>query len=206
MSLWRAARRYRPTARTAELLVEEFGDEMLVYDQSNDRIHCLTATAWRVWGACDGKTTVDELAPALSLDPEVVHDALEQLEACELLGGGAGAGVTRREAAARLARIGAAAASAPLIYSIAAPTPALAASEATCEALGCGQTSTTCATAGCTVCQMKSCSGGSTSGSYCVAVCNTTNCSATTAKSKCSKTGCVCNPGTGTCTAIQCGA
>ena len=80
-------------------------------------------------------------------------------------------GVTRREATVRMAKLGAAAASAPLIYSIVAPTPALAASQAHCVGLGCNQDCGNCHQGGC------SCCVGSPSGHVCVADCTSTNCS-----------------------------
>ena len=138
-----------PLARTHELVTEEFADEVLVYDQRTSEAHCLSVNAARVWRACDGSTPVMSLAGSLSLEADTVARAIEELEACGLLeAGSAPVGVTRREVSSRVMRIGAAAASAPLIYSILAPTPALATSEATCFAIcdtGCGS----CKKAGC---------------------------------------------------------
>jgi hypothetical protein len=136
MSPWWRSRMRTPTARTDELLVEELGEELLVYDQRNDQVHCLGSAARTVWRACDGKTSVEQLGRALNLDCELVDRALGELEACGLLDDEAAGGVTRREATGRLARIGAAAASAPLVYSIAAPAPASAASLRMCLAVG----------------------------------------------------------------------
>lgn len=150
---WSAGSR-RPTARTAELLVEELGDELLVYDQRSDQVHCLSLAAGKVWRACDGKTSLEQLGSALNIDSELVDRALDELDACGLLDGEAPGGVTRREATARLVRTGAAAAAAPLIYSIAAPTPALAvtqnfcanhAANNGCAGVGTGTPSTACA-------------------------------------------------------------
>src|SRR5215213_9223849 len=87
-----------PSARTADLLVEEFGDELLIYDQRSDQAHCLTPAASRVWRACDGSTSVQQLGSALDLDAATLARALEELEACELLDYGPATGVTRREA------------------------------------------------------------------------------------------------------------
>lgn len=149
--LW-GSRTWKPRARTAELLVEELGDELMVYDQRDDQVHCLGPTARSVWHACDGKTSVEQLGRALSLEHGVVDRALGELEACGLLDGEATDGVTRREAGVRLAKMGAAAASAPLIYSIAAPAPALAVSPLFCQSLG------TAGCAGAIVNGAKSCS------------------------------------------------
>jgi hypothetical protein len=193
----RPVRMRAPLARTADLLVEEFGDELLIYDQRSDRAHCLSPAAARVWRACDATTTVEELCAALELDRGTLARALEELEACELLDSVPAAGVTRREATARLAKLGAAAATAPLIYSIAAPAPAMAATQAFCTSLGCPTGAsiaahrTFCSNQGCLLCQGRSCSGGSNSGSACVASC--TNCTAALINQRCSKTGCLLN-------------
>jgi hypothetical protein len=165
----------KPAARTAELLVEEFGDELLVYDQRSDHVHCLNAAVCRVWRACDGKTSVDQLAPGLNLDSELVARALAELEACGLLDSGAAVGVTRREAGARLARMGAAAAAAPLIYSIAAPTPAMAVTPGQCTAVGkciAIATATSACSAACVspcaCCRLTGCAGASKTWGLCL--------------------------------------
>jgi hypothetical protein len=112
-----------PTARTADLSVEEVGAELLVYDHTAARAHCLSETAARVWRACDGDTGLPVLANVLDLDVETVERALDELDSCGLLEATpAGiAGATRREFSLRSVKVGAAALSAPLIMSIAAP-------------------------------------------------------------------------------------
>ena len=197
-----------PWPERASFLVEEFDEELLIYDQQSDQVHCLSSIASAVWRHSDGRTLVEQLAAALKLDRDAVDHALQELDRSGLLESTPPAGLTRREAAARLAKIGAGAAAAPLVYSIAAPSPALAASEAFCEAVGCHQTTTTCSTVGCLLCRMTSCSGGNARGSYCVAVCSVTTCSATKANVLCGQSGCACNPGTGNkiCHSGQCGA
>jgi hypothetical protein len=124
-------KRGKPLARSEELVVEELGDELLVYDETSHRAHCLGSTAARVWRACDGETTVDALSARLDLDREMVARALDELRECELLEGESGAahvgnGMTRRDLTFRAAKVGAAAAAAPLIWSVTAPLPAAA--------------------------------------------------------------------------------
>ncbi len=116
----------RPMARTDDLIVEKVDREVLVYDQRSDEAHCLSHTAAQVWRACDGETPREQLTTRLELDADTVERALDELEACGLLDGIANPGVTRREAATRFAKVGAAAAAAPLIYSIVSPMPAAA--------------------------------------------------------------------------------
>jgi hypothetical protein len=129
----------RPCARTGELVVEEFSDELLIYDRKTHRAHCLGVTAARVWSACDGESDLEALSLTLGLPADEVTRALEELDHGDLLDrahlvltGGeetlaveshCGGAVTRRH----LAKAGTAVAVAPLILSIAAPSPAAAA-------------------------------------------------------------------------------
>jgi hypothetical protein len=125
----------KPQARTDDLVIEEVEDEVLIYDGKNARAHALTPDAARVWRACDGETSIDDLAVRLELSRDTVVRALGELEGAELLESfgldivdvGNGNGITRREMAFRSAKIGTAVAAAPLLYSIAVPSPAAAA-------------------------------------------------------------------------------
>ena len=124
-----------PLARTSDLIIEELGDEVLVYDTENDRAHSLSPEAAKVWNNCNGRTTAEMLSVQLGLDPKTVDQALEELTTCELLEVKptiVADGSTRREVTIKMAKVGAAAAAAPLILSVAAPTPSMAASLATC--------------------------------------------------------------------------
>ena len=186
-----------PLARTDELIVEDLaGDsstgEVLVYDQRTDQAHCLTREAAMVWRVCDGHTQPEELGKALGFEEELVTRALEELSACDLLSTGAVDGITRREATLKMAKVGGVAAAAPLIYSILAPTPALAASQAFCLSLN-GCTSDVSGT-GCGVCHQHGCSCCGVSSStipgikLCTADCTTTNCSPQVAQNHCGGT------------------
>ena len=113
-----------PVAREDDLLVEELDSELLIYDRKTDRAHSLGAAATRVWRACDGSRDPQAIATATGDDLETVNRALDLLRDCSLLDGQApaaenGGGMTRRTLTFRAA---AAAVSAPLIVSIAAPT------------------------------------------------------------------------------------
>src|SRR5579862_460857 len=135
----------RPLARTDGLIVEELQREVLIYDQQTDEAHCLSPAAAQVWRACDGETSREQLAAQLELDGAMVTQALDELEACGLLDGIASRGVTRRQATARFAKIGAAAAAAPLVYSIVSPFPAAAATiTAICQAVNSAQSGHDC--------------------------------------------------------------
>lgn len=151
----------KPLARTTNLIVEELGDELLVYDRDTDRVHCLSPSAAAVWRRCDGRTPAGGLSAQLDLDGETVERALDELAGLGLLEAGEAMtdGTTRRELTVRLAKAGTAVAAAPLIVSIVAPTPAAALTPG-CEGINtcledCGQTGHGCQGASCVCCQLS---------------------------------------------------
>ena len=127
----RIAVNYAPRARQEELVIDELGDETLVYDMRNHKAHCLNRTAALVWNRCDGRLTVSEMILALETElhtpvsAEVVWLALEQLNKANLLAdrlpkSKVQPAMTRR---AVMKRIGFGAAIAvPLVTSILAPS------------------------------------------------------------------------------------
>jgi hypothetical protein len=54
-----------PKARTADLVINDLTDEVLVYDLKRDKAHCLNPTAAAVWKLCDGKSSAAEIAGRL---------------------------------------------------------------------------------------------------------------------------------------------
>jgi hypothetical protein len=145
----------KPLARADELVIEELGDELLVYDLVRDRAHSLGASAARVWRACDGETKVEGLSAKLDLDDETVARALLELRDCHLLDGEvvANGGVTRRDLGIKTAKLGAAAAAVPLIVSVVAPAAAQAVTEAFCARLDTGHGCGECHKFGCCCCE-----------------------------------------------------
>ena len=174
----------KPKARSAALVVEEVGDELFVYDESNECAHSLSATASQVWRACDGDTTVTALSARLDMDDDTVERALAELDDCNLLDTGLPVtGMTRREATLKTAKVGATAASVPLIFSILAPVPAMAATQQYCIALGCTSGCGRCHQAGCACC-----GPGGNEDKICTADCNTVNCNDAIIKLRCTPT------------------
>lgn len=127
-----------PRARDDEaIIVEDFGDELLIYDDTLKRAHSLGATAARVWSACDGSTDIETVAARLDTTETEVRYALDELTALDLLypdksieviqsGKSERSGITRRQMTMRSVKAGAAVVTAPLVYSISV-NPALAA-------------------------------------------------------------------------------
>lgn len=192
-----------PLARTDDLVVEDLAgdggadDEVLIYDKRNDQAHCLTREAAMVWRVCDGHTQPEELAKALGFELALVERALQELAECELFETGPSVGLTRREATLRMAKVGGVVAAAPLVYSILAPTPALAASQNFClNVLSCtggsfgGKTGCdACFKAGCVCCGAGSSSIGNGI-KLCTADCTCTNCSAILIHTHCDQADC----------------
>lgn len=124
-----------PQAREEKLLVQEVGDELVVYDQKRHRAHRLNATAARIWRRCDGRTGVAELAATLEeaglpTKEDLVWLALDRLEKADLLREPVVRPEGAREISRRkvLQRLGLAGLAflLPAVTSITAPVPAMA--------------------------------------------------------------------------------
>ena len=120
----------RPLARSEGIISEWVDDDLVIYDEANQTGHSLTSAAAAVWQQCTGDRSQPEIAQALGLEPALVDRALAELDEVGLLDGGpdTSSGVSRREVTRRLAQVGGAALAAPLIYSVAVPAAAAAAS------------------------------------------------------------------------------
>ena len=81
----------KPRARTEELLTEEVGDELVVYDRARQIAHRLNRTSRVVWQHCNGERSVSTLADVVARELDVqrsetlVHLALKQLQHAHLL-------------------------------------------------------------------------------------------------------------------------
>jgi hypothetical protein len=128
-----------PKARRNDLFSERLAEEMVIYDKLNHKAHTLNKTVLAVWESADGGKSVDDLARILQhelglpADHSTVLLALEQLEKAGLLETSdelekGEEPPSRRELARRFALAGVSAALVPLIASVVAPTPAMAAS------------------------------------------------------------------------------
>jgi hypothetical protein len=124
----------RPKARSQGLTIQQLDSELMVFDETAARAHCLNATAALVWQYCDGNTSVAAMAARLgadagaAVDEDIVVFALSELGARNLLeqpiralGRG---GLNRRQV---LARLGVTAGILlPMITSLVAPSSAAA--------------------------------------------------------------------------------
>ena len=76
--------------RTGDLVIQELGDETLVYDRARHKISYLDPTASLVWKYCDGKTKKVEVARLLNRKLQLGGNtklklALHHLQQCHLI-------------------------------------------------------------------------------------------------------------------------
>lgn len=53
---------FRPKARQKDIVVQEFADEVLIYDLKVDKAYALNTTSSKVWQHCSGQNTVADIA------------------------------------------------------------------------------------------------------------------------------------------------
>ena len=128
---------FYPHARQANLVVTELQNEVLLYDLDTDQASCLNPTAALVWKLADGESSVDDIAARMTaelkspVDARIVWYAVDQLGKKNLLREKVNvppqyARMTRRDFLVKAGVVGAVAAI-PVIISLAAPGPAMAA-------------------------------------------------------------------------------
>lgn len=176
----------KPIARKDELVIQEVGGEVLVYDLRSNKAICLNQTSALVWKNCDGNKDALEIAKNIekqlgsSVNEDLVWFAVNQLKKEDLLDNKEDAGekfegLSRREVVKKIGLSSLIAL--PIIASLAAPT---AAQTATCIAQTCTCTvsgmnggscaSTTCGTAPCLCRNLTGCNPG---GQNCTGTCAT---------------------------------
>jgi hypothetical protein len=74
-----------PIARSADIVVQEFDEEILIYDLGTHKIHSLNQTSSIVYRHCDGKTTFAELKQRYKFTDDLIHLALDQLREANLI-------------------------------------------------------------------------------------------------------------------------
>ena len=128
-----------PLTRNTDIVVQEMGNEVLIYDLNNHQAYNLNETLTTIYQACDGKTTFDELKAANKFTDEIIFLALDELKNRSLLEENQLynlplSGMTRRE---MIRRVGLTSLIAfPLISSIVVPTAAQASSHVpTCPSI-----------------------------------------------------------------------
>lgn len=128
-----------PIARKDGLVVQEVPGELLVYDLDSDKAHCLNETAAIVWNACDGNTSVSDIAAVVAAtskgeaSDDLVWLAIDQLNESNLLDEELTPRFTGESRRDVLKKIGIGAMIAlPIVASLAAPKSVMAASSCNC--------------------------------------------------------------------------
>ena len=81
----------KPKTRETEIVVQEFENEVLVYDLKFDKAYCLNESSAAVWSKCDGTRLLSDIADELSIevnpsiDEDFVRLALEQFRKDKLI-------------------------------------------------------------------------------------------------------------------------
>jgi hypothetical protein len=47
--------------RREDIAIQELGDEAMIYDSVNEKVHVLNYTAFCIWQLCDGNNTIDDI-------------------------------------------------------------------------------------------------------------------------------------------------
>ncbi|MGI8542089.1 MAG: PqqD family protein [Aridibacter sp.] len=124
-----------PLARNKELVLQEAGDELMVYDLKTNKAICLNQTSAFIWQNCDGNRDVPQLVKLIkkefgsSVDEDFVWLAISQLKKENLIDNDVPDkfdGMSRREVIKRVG-LGSLVAL-PIIASLTAPTAFAAAS------------------------------------------------------------------------------
>jgi Coenzyme PQQ synthesis protein D (PqqD) len=132
-----------PIARKDGLVIQETTDEVLVYDLTSNKAHCLNQTAAFVWKSCDGNNSISDITNRFqkeigsSVHEDLVWLAIDQLNDKNLLEKDLTADFAGRSRREVIKKIGLAAVIAlPIVASLTAPSSAMAASSCVCNSPG----------------------------------------------------------------------
>lgn len=173
-----------PIARTSDIVVQDVGIEILIYDLRTHKAYSLNETSSIVYQACDGETTFEQLRVKNKFTDEIIFLAIDELRKENLIENGeeygfSFAGISRREAIRKAAL--ASMIALPLISSLIVPTAAAAQSICgtagqTCSGSGAGGTCCSplvcvsdvcCGNAGSACTSSSDCCGGNCEGTVC---------------------------------------
>ncbi|MFL5616276.1 MAG: PqqD family protein [Gemmatimonadaceae bacterium] len=124
-----------PRARRRGVLVDQVGDEMIVFDEERKEAHSLNRLASIVWRYCDGAHSISDIALLLGNElgvetkEPIVEYALDKLASVHLLqSDNENDQLNRREVMKRVAVVGVAAVGLRSVLTVITPTEAMAAS------------------------------------------------------------------------------
>jgi len=142
---------HNPIARKNDLVIQEMPGEVLVYDLSTNKAHCLNETAAHVWRSCDGGTSISDIVKSFEktsggkVSEDLVWLAIDQLNENGLLEAGVPARFAGESRRSVIKKIGLASVVAlPVIASLVAPRSAMASISCACTTPGDCITQTSC--------------------------------------------------------------
>lgn len=74
-----------PLARSKNLVTRDLGEEVLIYDYTDNKAYCLNPTSATVFNACNGKTLFAELEKQSNFSTDLILLALDGLQKDNLL-------------------------------------------------------------------------------------------------------------------------
>ncbi len=107
----------KPLAKKTNVFAEKLPQEVVLYDKTNYKVHCLSKTAAAVWESSDGTRTIDELTSVVEAksgvpaERQLVALAVDELQKAGLMEACSGpvvdaAQASRREAMGKIALAG----------------------------------------------------------------------------------------------------
>lgn len=128
-----------PVARTEDIVIQQSGKEILVYDLKTHKTYCLNETSSIIFQACSRNASFEELKRKHKFSENIIFLALDEFRRENLLAenqqyNSPFSGMSRREA---IRKVGfASAAALPVIAFLVAPTAVMSASACRCVGPG----------------------------------------------------------------------
>jgi|PlaIllAssembly_1097288.scaffolds.fasta_scaffold1673388_1 hypothetical protein len=72
-----------------DVSIQELGEEVMIYDPLNEKVHVLNTTAHCIWKLCDGNFTLQEIKEEISrkfpqtAEQEILHDIASAIDSFE---------------------------------------------------------------------------------------------------------------------------
>ena len=71
----------RPRARQ-DITVQDIGDEVMLHDSANEKIHVLNHSAYAIWELCNGENTLEDICAQMStMYPSAGPDLIADIQA-----------------------------------------------------------------------------------------------------------------------------
>lgn len=140
-----------PLARANDVVIQELGKEILIYNLKTNKAYSLNETCSIVYNSCDGKTAFDDLKIKHKFTDDIIYLALDELKKDNLIETDNSiispfAGMNRREVIRKVGLTSMIAL--PVILSLVAPTAAMAQSGKKANCASC-TTNAECASGNC---------------------------------------------------------